>query len=61
MIFGVLLSGYLMKKYRPSSRHVAMFVAVTKFVYAFGLIVIMLISDCGFMSDLPGEMQPDGR
>ncbi len=61
MIFGVLLSGYLMKKFHPSSGQVAAFVAGSKYVYAFGLLVIMLISDCDFMSDLPGKMQLDGR
>lgn len=61
MIFGVLLSGYLMKRYHPSSSKVAAFVAISKYVYAIGLIVVMVLSDCGFMSDLPGTMQTDGR
>ncbi|XP_057381266.1 solute carrier organic anion transporter family member 74D-like isoform X1 [Daphnia carinata] len=60
MIFGVLLSGYLMKKYHPSSGQVAAIVAVSKYVYAFGLLLIMLLSDCNFMSDLPGSLQMNG-
>lgn len=36
-------------------------VAVSKYVYAFGLLLIMLLSDCNFMSDLPGSLQMNGR
>lgn len=61
MILGVLLSGFLMKKYRPTSGQVAAFVAGTKYVYAFGLILIMVLADCGVMTDLPGTLQKDGR
>lgn len=60
MIFGVILSGYWMKRYRPTSTQVAAIVAASKYIYAFGLLVIMLIADCGFMSDLPGVLQTNG-
>lgn len=61
MILGVLLSGYLMKKYRPTSELVAALVAVSKYVYAFGLLLIMLLGNCALTSDLPGATQSDGR
>ena len=60
MVFGVLLSGYVMTKYRPSARKVTSFVAVTKYVYAFGMLLVML-ADCGFENDLPGTLTADGR
>ena len=60
MIFGVLLSGYLMKRYRPTGRQVAASVAITKYVYAFGLLVLMAVN-CSFNKDLPGQLQQDGR
>ena len=60
MIFGVLLSGYVIGRCRPSARSVAAFVAVTKFVYAFGLLFIMLFN-CGLENDLPGVLTANGR
>jgi len=59
MIFGVLLSGYVIGRCRPSARSVAAFVAVTKFVYAFGLLFIMLFN-CGLENDLPGVLTANG-
>ena len=60
MIFGVLLSGFFMSRYRPSARAVAAYVAASKFIYAFGLLYIMLFN-CGFENDLPGTLTADGR
>lgn len=60
MIFGVLLSGFFMMKYHPSARKVAALVASAKYVYAFGLILVMF-ANCDFNMDLPGTRQPDGR
>ena len=60
MIFGVLLSGYLMSRYRPKSGVVSLFIALTKYIYALGLLVVMLIN-CGFENDLPGILTADGR
>ena len=60
MIFGVLLSGFLMSRYRPKSGVVSFFIALTKYVYAFGLLLIMLVN-CGFENDLPGTLTVNGR
>lgn len=60
MIFGVLLSGFFMSRYRPTSGRVSFFIAVTKFVYALGLLLAMLLN-CGFENDLPGTLTADGR
>lgn len=59
MVFGVLLSGYVMTKYRPGARKVSSFVAVTKYIYAFGILLVML-ANCGFENDLPGTLTADG-
>lgn len=61
MILGVLLSGYLMKRYKPSARVVAALVAATKYVYAVGLLLVMFAGTCHFNGDLPGTLQKDGR
>lgn len=60
MIFGVLVSGYFMMKYHPTARQVAALVATSKYVYAVGLLLVML-ANCDFNEDLPGTRQPDGR
>ncbi len=54
MIVGVLVSGYLMKRYRPTARQVAALVLGSKFIYAFGLMGLMLLN-CPFDGDFPGQ------
>jgi len=60
MIFGVLVSGFLMSRYRPSARSVAAFVAASKFIYAFGVLFVVMFN-CGFENDLPGTLTANGR
>ena len=60
MILGVLVSSYLMTKYRPTARKVAALVFASKYIYAFGLLALMFCT-CSFSNDLPGQLEPDGR
>ena len=49
-----------MSRYRPSARTVAAYVALSKFIYALVILLLMFLN-CGYENDLPGTLSTNGR